>query len=133
MEGWSLRCFKMLFLLIATIFPLHVVSAQGDNMEAVLVNPEGVVNIEPMKVNPHPDSLEGKTVLLQWNGKQNGDKFMNRIAAILSEKVKGVKVVKAWQETPEIKIISQNPEKSKQVAQRIAALKPDLVIAGQAD
>jgi len=101
--------------------------------EMKLINPEGVVNIEPMKVNPHPANLEGKTVVLQWNGKQNGDNFMNQIAALLSENVKNIRIIKAWQDAPEVKIISQNPEKSRQLAQRIAAFKPDLVIAGQAD
>jgi hypothetical protein len=116
---------------------VFVVPALGSPQEAVremkLINPEGVVNIEPMKANPHPGSLEGKTVVLQWNGKQNGDNFMNQIAALLSENVKGIKIIKAWEEAPELKIISQNPEKSRQLAQRIAAFKPDLVIAGEAD
>jgi hypothetical protein len=112
--------------------PVIALSQEGVK-ELKLINPEGVVNIEPMKVNPHPASLEGKTVVLQWNGKQNGDNFMNQIAALLNENVKNIKIIKAWQDAPEVKIISQNPEKSRQLAQRIAAFKPDLVIAGQAD
>jgi len=116
-----------LLVLPAVAFP----EAGAKDME--LINPEGVVNIEPMKVNPHPSSLEGKTVVLQWNGKQNGDNFMNQIAVQLSDNVKNIKIIKAWESVPEVKIISQNPEKSKQLAQRIAAFKPDLVIAGQVD
>jgi hypothetical protein len=58
---------------------------------------------------------------------------MNQIAALLNENVKNIKIIKAWQDAPEVKIISQNPEKSRQLAQRLAAFKPDLVIAGQAD
>ena len=35
-----------------------------------VLNPEGVIKIEPMKINPHPSTLEGKTIMLRWNGKQ---------------------------------------------------------------
>lgn len=125
--------FGALFLLFV-VFVMPAIGLSEESMkELKLINPEGVVNIEPMKVNPHPDSLEGKTVVLQWNGKQNGDNFMNQIATLLNENVKDIKIIKAWQEAPEVKLISQNPERSKQLAQRIAAFKPDLVIAGQAD
>ncbi len=122
----------ILFSLITLALPAIAFSEQGIK-DIKLINPEGVVNIEPMNLTPHPASLEGKTVVLQWNGKQNGDNFMNQIAALLSENVKNIRIIKAWQEAPEVKIISQNPEKSKHLAQRIAAFKPDLVIAGQAD
>ena len=121
-----------IFAAILLVVPAVAFSEVGAK-EMQLMNPEGVVNIEPMKVNPHPSSLEGKTVVLQWNGKQNGDNFMNQIAALLTDNVKNIKIIKAWENAPEVKIISQNPEKSKQLAQRIAAFKPDLVIAGQAD
>jgi len=30
-----------------------------------VLNPQGVVEIEPMKINPHPSTLEGKNVLLR--------------------------------------------------------------------
>lgn len=125
--------FGLFFILLALIvLPAIVLSEEGGG-DLRLINPEGVVNIEPMKVNPHPSTLEGKVVVLQWNGKQNGDRFMDEIAALLNEKVKDIKIIKAWQDAPEVKIISQNPEKSRQLAQRIVAFKPDLVIAGQAD
>jgi hypothetical protein len=125
--------FGIFFFLVALLVLRADALSQEAGKELKIVNPEGVVNIEPMKVNPHPASLEGKTVVLQWNGKQNGDNFMNQIAALLSENVKDIKIIKAWQDAPDVKIISQNPEKSKQLAQRIAAFKPDIVIAGQAD
>jgi len=127
-RGTGLVLFSLALLALpASAFP------QQEIQDIKLINPEGVVNIEPMNLNPHPASLEGKTVVLQWNGKQNGDNFMNQIATLLTENVKNIRIIKAWQEAPEVKIISQNPEKSKLLAQRIAAFKPDLVIAGQAD
>jgi hypothetical protein len=38
-----------------------------------------------IKLNPHPFTLEGKTVVLRWNGKYNGDNFLNRIAELLND------------------------------------------------
>ncbi len=65
-----------------------------------LVNPQGIVKVEPMKVNPHPATLEGKTVVLRWNGKHNGDNVLNRVAEMLNEQVKGVKIIKLWEKYP---------------------------------
>ncbi len=98
-----------------------------------LVNPEGVVKIEPMKVNPHPKSLEGKTVLLRWNGKHNGNNFLDRVGELLKEKVKNVKIVKSWEVAPWTAIIAGNPDKSKQIVDTLAKEKPDLVIGSQCD
>jgi len=98
-----------------------------------LVNPEGVVKITPMEVNPHPKSLEGKTILLRWNGKHNGNNFLDRIAELLKENVKGVKIVKSWEVAPWTAIIAGNPDKSKQIVDTLAKEKPDIVIASQCD
>jgi hypothetical protein len=98
-----------------------------------LINPEGVVKITPMEVNPHPASLEGKTVLLRWNGKHNGDNFLTRVGELLKEKVKGVKIVKSWEVAPWTAIIAGNPDKSKEIVSTLAKEKPDIVIASQCD
>lgn len=99
-----------------------------------VINPEGVIRIEPMKVNPHPTTLEGKTVMLRWNGKHNGNHFLNRVAELLTEKVRGIKVIKSWEVAPEtVDPITGNQERSKEVAKTIARFKPDIVIAAQAD
>jgi hypothetical protein len=99
-----------------------------------VINPEGVIRIEPMKVNPHPSNLEGKTVVLRWNGKHNGDHFLNRVAELLEEKVKGVKVIKSWEVAPEtVDPITGNEKRSKEFARKIATFDPDIVIAAQAD
>ncbi|MFC1990177.1 UGSC family (seleno)protein, partial [Chloroflexota bacterium] len=66
-----------------------------------LVNPEGTVQLEPFAVKPHHQTLENKTVLLHWNAKHNGDLFLNKIAELLTEKVKGVKIIRGWEVAPE--------------------------------
>jgi hypothetical protein len=87
----------------------------------------------PVKLNAHPTSLEGKTVLLRWNGKYNGDRFLNRVGELISQQVKNVKIVKMWEVDKLTAAISKNAEVSEQVAASIAKLKPDLVITAQAD
>jgi len=101
--------------------------------EWMLVNPEGVVNIPPMKLSAHPATLDGKTVVLQWNGKTNGDNFMATIEKMLKEQFKGIKIIRAWEVAPELKTISQGQAVSQKMADKIASMKPDLVIATQAD
>lgn len=98
------------------------------------LNPEGVIKIEPMKINPHPTTLEGKTIMLRWNGKHNGDKFLERIAELLVDTVKNVKVIKSWEVAPEtVDPIAGSQERSQEFARAIAKFKPDLVIGAQSD
>ena len=124
------------FLALA-ILSLLVMPAASFSKEAVqdweIINPEGTIKIEPMEINPHPASLEGKTILLRANGKHNADNFLTRVAELLQKEVKGAKVIKSWEVAPETNTISQNPDKSKQFAQTLKAYKPDIVIASQCD
>jgi len=98
-----------------------------------LINPEGVVKIEPMQVNAHPSSLEGKTVMLRWNGKHNGDLFLDRIGELIAEKVKDVKVVKSWEVALATADISQNENRSRDFIKKLMESKPDIVIGSQCD
>lgn len=92
-----------------------------------------VPRVGPLKLNPHPVSLEGKTVLLRWNGKYNGDRFLNRIGELLTQQVKNLKVVKMWEVDSSSTVISKSAEVSEQISSKIGKLKPDIVIAAQAD
>jgi ABC-type Fe3+-hydroxamate transport system substrate-binding protein len=94
---------------------------------------ESVVPVEAVTLNRHPASLEGKTVVLRWNGKPNGDKLLNRVGELLVEQVQGVKVIKLWETDPGTAISSDGAEVSVQIADKIAAMAPDLVIASQCD
>ena len=100
-----------------------------------VLNPEGVIQIEPtVKLNPHPSTLEGKTIMLRWNGKHNGDRFLNRIAELLVKEVRGIKIIKSWEVAPEtVEPITGSPERSMELMKKLAAYKPDLVIGSQAD
>ncbi len=125
----------VIFLLSAVLFaiPDRVLTKEG-NQRWELLNPEGVIRIEPMEINRHPTTLEGKTVLLRWNGKHNGDKFLDRVAELLAQKVKDVRIIKSWEVAPEtVDPISGSQERSMELMKKLAAFKPDLVIGSQAD
>ncbi len=94
---------------------------------------EKAPKVGPVKLNPHPTSLEGKTVLLRWNGKFNGDKYLTRVGELLGKQVKNVKIVKLWEMDKTTAAISKDLQASEQVTATVAKLKPDLVIAAQAD
>jgi hypothetical protein len=94
---------------------------------------EQAPKVGPVKLNPHPAGLEGKTVVLRWNGKYNGDKFLLRVGELLNQQVKGIKVIRMWEMDKETAAISKNGAMSEDTAARIASLKADLVIAAQAD
>jgi hypothetical protein len=130
-------CKRGCLLLFTVLIGLLSIPVLGFAKEAVqeweLINPQGVVKIVPMEVNPHPSTLEGKTVMLRWNGKHNGDLFLDRVAELLAEKIKDIKIIKSWQVALETADISQNENKSKQFVQKLAAFKPDIVIGSQCD
>jgi hypothetical protein len=123
-----------LALVVVSLLTMPVASFSKETIQDWdIINPEGTIKLEPMEINPHPASLEGKTVLLRSNGKHNADHFLTRVAELLQKEVKGIKVIKSWEVEPETNTISQNPDKSKQFAKTFAALKPDMVIASQCD
>jgi hypothetical protein len=123
-----------LALAVVSLLAMPVASFSKETVQDWdIINPEGTIKLEPMEINPHPASLEGKTVLLRSNGKHNADNFLARVAELLQREVKGIKIIKSWEVEPETNTISQNPDKSKQFAKTFAALKPDMVIGSQCD
>ena len=117
--------FLLVLLVMSTMANIsaHVMASQDKTFPKV----------GPINLNSHPTSLEGKTVLLRWNGKYNGDRYLSRIGELMSQKIKSVKIIKMWEIDKSTGAISKNAEVSEQVAASIAKLKPDLVIAAQAD
>jgi len=107
--------------------------AEGADQEWELLSPEGVIKIEPMKVNAHPNTLSAKTVVLRANGKQNSNNFLERVAELLEKEAKDIRVIKTWEAAPENYRSSQNPDLSKEFAAKVASFEPDLVIASQCD
>ena len=77
-------------------------------------------------------ALEGKTIALRWNGKNNGNVVLDRVAELLSQRYPSVKVVKTYTDSS-LNTISGTPANSERIAKAVASVKPDLVIASQGD
>jgi len=118
---------KVFTLLFAVCFLVAGLSSYAGAKE------EKAPKVGSVKLNAHPASLEGKTVLLRWNGKFNGDKYLARVGELLTQQLKNAKIIKLWEEDKATAAISKNLQASEQVAASVARLKPDLVIAAQAD
>lgn len=98
-----------------------------------VMNPEGVKLSEKITLNPHPDTLSGKTVVLTWNHKPNGDVFLNRLADLLLNQANVGKIIKLWELEPFTARVSQKPEISRQIAIAASKYKPDIIINAQCD
>ncbi len=121
---------KKLVLWMAVVL-LAVVALAG--CSSPTPTPKPAAPVGSIKLNPHPTSLEGKTIVLRWNSKPNGDVYLKYLAAQLAAKVPSAKIIKLWEQDKETAVISDSDEKSAQIVDKIAALKPDLVIQSQAD
>jgi hypothetical protein len=111
----------------------QVPAAAGGEQEWELLNPEGIQKIEPMKLASRISSLDGKTIALRWNSKNNGDLFLNKVAELLAKEVPTAKLIKLWEVDPKSVGQAGSVENAKARAKKIAELKPDIVIASQAD
>jgi hypothetical protein len=121
-------------LILGTIMMLPSISvAREQAQEWEIINPAGVVEIEQVQLAPRITTLEGKTIVLRWNGKHNGDNFLDRIAELLKEKVPSAKVIKLYEVDKSTIKISGSMAESARIAQVIKGLRADIVIAAQTD
>ena len=102
-----------------------------------LVRPDGVVIIDPIKINAHPENLDGKNVVLRWSGKPNGDIMMKYVGELIKIDFPKANVIVSWADQPKTSLLaagwSANKKKSVKMAEAIRDLKPDLVVGGQGD
>ena len=106
--------------------------AQAVEKPQELVNPSGVIKQAQVEPAKRITSLDGKTVALRWNGKNNGNVVLDRVAELLSQRYPSVKVVKTYTDSS-LNTISGTPANSERIAKAVASVKPDLVIAYQGD
>lgn len=123
---WATR--GLLILTVGLLIISTLASAE-EIQKWKLVNPEGVAVVKPVQIAPRLASLEGKTVLLRWNGKHNGDNFLNRVAELLTEQVKDVRIIKMWEAVPGS---NDYPMKDPHF-QAALKLNADMLISSQAD
>jgi hypothetical protein len=123
---------RLVLVITAFIVALVFSSAYGDEARQPK-KPGADVQQSFIKLASRLTTLEGKGVVLRWNGRPNGNIFLNRIAELLDSRVKEVKVIKAYEMQPETSNISYTIKESEENARKVAALNPDLVIAAQGD
>lgn len=114
------------------LFALPATAAEKPQ-EWEIINPVGVVRKPDIKPAPRLSSLAGKTIVFRWNGKHNGDKFLQRLSELMAEKEPAAKIVKAWEADPSLNKISGNAAESKRIANSLKAMGADIVIAAQCD
>ena len=98
-----------------------------------VLNPSGSIEVRTATPAPRLTTLEGKTVLLRWNFKHNGNHYLDRIAERLGEKVPSAKVIKLYEIDRSTISQSGSLEDSARLAGVVAGFKPDLVISAHAD
>jgi hypothetical protein len=121
-------------LILGTILMLPSISvAKEQAQQWEVINPAGVVEIQQVQLAPRITTLEGKTIVLRWNGKHNGDNFLDRIAELLKAKVPSAKVIKLYEVDKSTIKISGSMAESARIAQVIKGMHADIVIAAQTD
>ena len=83
-----------------------------------------------LDIAPRVDTLEGKRIGLLWNGKPNGDVFLNRVAELLEKNYKDIEIIKFWEVDPggTALVTKYSDELLDRIADSI-----DIVIASSAD
>ncbi len=98
-----------------------------------VIDPSGSIEIKSIKPAPRLNTLEGKTVLLRWNFKHNGNHFLDRISELLLEKVPKVRIIKLYEVDKSTINQSGSIEDSQSLAKIISNLNPDIVISAYGD
>jgi len=131
-KGMSSFICGMIVLGLFLCIPQHTIAKEAAQQWEV-INPAGVVEMKFLKAAPRLTSLDGKTVVLRWNEKHNGNNFLNRIAELLKENVPSAKVIKLYEIDKSTIKISGSIQESVRIAGVIKGLKADIVIAAQTD
>ena len=98
-----------------------------------IINPAGTIEIKTANLAPRLATLEGKTILLRWNFKHNGNHYLDRISELLAEKVPSARVIKVYEIDRSTINQSGSLEDSSRLARAIADFNPDLVIGAHGD
>jgi hypothetical protein len=112
----------------------HNFNSSGEKIqEWEVINPAGTIEIKRAKLAPRLTTLEGKTILLRWNFKHNGNHYLDRISVLLNERVPSAKVIKIYEIDRSTINQSGSLEDSARLARILASFNPDLVISAHGD
>ena len=71
-----------------------------DTQQWTVLNPVSKVDIEARDGAARIDDFSDKRLGLWWNGKPNGDVFLNEVAAELASRSPGMTTVRLWEIDP---------------------------------
>jgi len=128
-----LKFSHLLALGAAMLLGAPAVQASEQPQEWDLVNPAGVIKIAQIKPAKRISTLDGKTVALRWNGKNNGDVVLDHLCDLMGKKFPNTRFIKIYQKDPSTVGISGSAPESERIARSMVSLNPDLVIAAQGD
>lgn len=114
------------------LFGTPLAQAMEKPQEWELITPSGVIKQAQVEPAKRITTLENKTIALRWNGKNNGNVVLDRLAELLNKRYPSAKVVKTYEDAS-LNTISGTPANSDRIAKAVASVKPDLVIASQGD
>jgi ABC-type Fe3+-hydroxamate transport system substrate-binding protein len=126
------RNWLLLPVLAAFCCTAGIAGAAETVQEWEVIVPTGEIEKSVIEPAPRINSLEGKTVVLRWNGKNNGNLFLDRLAVLMEKNYPKTKVIKSYTDS-NLNTITGSQAQSMFVTNAITAMKPDLVIAAQAD
>lgn len=70
------------------------------NQQWTVVNPVSTPNVGRLGSAERVDDYSGKRVGLWWNGKPNGDVFLDEVGAQLAARFPGMTTVRIWEHRP---------------------------------
>jgi len=103
--------------------------AQTGKQEWILMSPVADFQVEQFKIANRVPKLKGKTIGLFWNGKPNGNVFLNEVAAQLRARFNTLKTIKMWEVKPETRTALGNSVENL----RFMAQNTDLIIGASGD
>ncbi len=131
----KLKKFSILLVIMLgmLLFVSQLAIAKEQPQEWEIINPMGIIEVKHFDLAKRLSTLEGKTIVLRWNDKHNGNNFLDRVAELLKEKVPSAKVIKLYEIDRTTIKISGSAQESARIAKVIKGLNADLVIAAQTD
>ena len=89
-----------------------------DKQQYAVMNPVAEVQVQKSGLADRFPDLNGKRIGLFWNGKPNGDVFLEEVALELGSRFRGLQTVKTWEIAPETKTVYGNSaENLKRISQ----------------
>ncbi len=79
-----------------------------EQSEMKVMNPVAERQVKKARLASRFAVLDGKRVGLFWNGKPNGDRFLESIANALGSRFPGLRTVKMWETVPESRTVYGN-------------------------